>query len=196
MSLRSSVLLAILLHMILLLCLTKIVWPEHKLINKKSGWQDTIIIHSYLYAPKQVAAVTQDKAKSVIHQVKQAPMKLPKAVVMNNAKPDNPNKVINNRASANLTHGEYNHLLIVLHNAIAKKQVYPSNAQLLGQRGTVTVGFHLQTSGRITDIRIEKSSGFVLLDKAAVAAIRAINPFTAVKIEKNLMLTIQIQFNK
>lgn len=45
---------------------------------------------------------------------------------------------------------------------------YPSIAVRLGQQGTTTLAFRIQTDGSITDITIAQSSGYSSLDDAAV----------------------------
>ena len=52
------------------------------------------------------------------------------------------------------------------------KPKYPSAARRAGQQGTVTLSFTVGSSGKVTSIRIAKSSGHALLDNAALAAIR------------------------
>ncbi|MEN8871392.1 MAG: energy transducer TonB [Akkermansiaceae bacterium] len=52
------------------------------------------------------------------------------------------------------------------------KPKYPSAARRAGQQGTVTLSFTVGSSGKVTSIRITKSSGHALLDNAALAAIR------------------------
>ena len=49
---------------------------------------------------------------------------------------------------------------------------YPTAARRAGQQGTVTLSFTVGTSGKVTSVRIAKSSGHSLLDNAALAAIR------------------------
>lgn len=51
------------------------------------------------------------------------------------------------------------------------KPVWPRTALRLEQQGTVTLSFLIGTDGAVADSRIEKSSGFPLLDEAAQAGI-------------------------
>lgn len=80
-------------------------------------------------------------------------------------------------AKSEATRGEHNRLLQLLHNAIATTQRYPRNALLLNQHGTTTIQFVLYPNGIIDHIIIIKSSNYALLDKAAISAVRAIQPF-------------------
>ncbi len=70
-------------------------------------------------------------------------------------------KTISNHANA---------LLTLLHNAIAKEQVYPESALQLQETGTVTIKLTLYPDGHIENIQIQKSSGTPILDDAAIAA--------------------------
>ncbi|MEM1243790.1 MAG: energy transducer TonB [Pseudomonadota bacterium] len=76
-----------------------------------------------------------------------------------------------------LTSGQQAKLLMQLHNAITRQQKYPQAAINLQQQGNVTVAFTLQPNGKINNLRVIKSSGYGLLDAAALASVRAIVPF-------------------
>ena len=52
------------------------------------------------------------------------------------------------------------------------KPKYPSAARRAGQQGTVTLSFTIGSSGAVISARIAKSSGYVLLDNAALSTIR------------------------
>jgi len=56
--------------------------------------------------------------------------------------------------------------------AFTPQPAYPSVAQRRGQQGTVRIGFKVEPSGRLVDVRIGQASGYVLLDEAALAAVR------------------------
>jgi len=49
---------------------------------------------------------------------------------------------------------------------------YPALAQRRGQEGRVRIEFTVEPSGRLADVRVVQSSGFALLDEAAVAVVR------------------------
>jgi len=48
---------------------------------------------------------------------------------------------------------------------------YPDEARRLGQQGDVIVRFVVRTDGSVSDVAVESSSGFPLLDTAAVTAV-------------------------
>jgi protein TonB len=50
--------------------------------------------------------------------------------------------------------------------------VYPRRARELEQQGTVVLHIRLDGQGSIVDVQVQTSSGFALLDEAALAAAR------------------------
>lgn len=97
----------------------------------------------------------------------------------------------------NNTTGDNNTLLEALHNAIAKAQYYPQMALLLKQHGQVQVQFTLAPDGTISNISIFQSSGFNLLDQAAINAVKNISPFKPANfyLKNNKVLNISLIFN-
>ena len=55
--------------------------------------------------------------------------------------------------------------------ATCKKPDYPTEARRKGQEGNATIEFLLSTEGFITEARVLRSSGFPLLDQAALIAV-------------------------
>ncbi len=76
-------------------------------------------------------------------------------------------------------------LLKELTRATAAKLFYPPEAAAFRIKGTVTISFLLYPDGRVTEAAIAQSSGFHLLDEAALNTIKAISPVRDV----NLYLT-------
>ncbi|WP_025897981.1 energy transducer TonB [Sneathiella glossodoripedis] len=63
----------------------------------------------------------------------------------------------------------------VVHEANYRRQVapsYPRRAYELGQQGTVMLNALVEPSGRPGELKVEQSSGYRLLDKAALAAVK------------------------
>ncbi len=54
---------------------------------------------------------------------------------------------------------------------LARHFSYPPRARRRGWQGTVVLGFNIESSGTIKDIRVAKSSGFTILDRAATASL-------------------------
>jgi TonB family protein len=50
---------------------------------------------------------------------------------------------------------------------------YPPEARRYELEGITTLRFHLAPDGRVADVRVDKSSGWALLDEAAIRTIRA-----------------------
>lgn len=76
-------------------------------------------------------------------------------------------------------------LLKELTRATAAKLYYPGEAAAFHIKGTVTISFLLFPDGRVTEVMIAQSSGFRVLDEAALNTIKAISPVR----DANLYLT-------
>lgn len=63
---------------------------------------------------------------------------------------------------------------------VARFRKYPDDAIKQRQEGVASVGFKFARDGTVLDAWIEKSSGYPLLDNAAVAMIRAASPIPKV----------------
>lgn len=186
---NSNFLFSLLLHMLVLLCLIRIAWQHHH----NTGFKNTVIIRSYLYAlPQSVVSPststplkTATRNRTLLRNKKNVILRQSQLPQLSHLK---------TQLSANLSQGSYHQLLIALHNAIAQKEIFPVDAAMLGERGEVALHFLLHTTGAITNIVIVKSSGFTVLDNAAISALKKIAPFTAIKVYKTLKLTIRIRF--
>jgi TonB family protein len=84
----------------------------------------------------------------------------------------------------------------VIKTKISKNWDYPAEARLSLMEGEVTVLFSLVRDGGMTQIKIEKGSGYDVLDKEVLRAIRASVPFPSfpetVKVNR---LNIKARFN-
>ena len=63
---------------------------------------------------------------------------------------------------------------------IAKHKVYPAGALLLGQHGKVVIRLRIDRAGNVKYSAIEQSSGFKLIDRAALDMVARANPVPAV----------------
>ena len=61
--------------------------------------------------------------------------------------------------------------------AIQANKKYPKRAKKRRQQGLVKVGFVIQGNGEITGVCVIESSGYKLLDQAAMTAVSAIDQF-------------------
>ena len=73
-------------------------------------------------------------------------------------------------------------LLSLLHQAISKQKRYPLLAKRQRREGTTTVSFSLSPSGKMDAIGIDRSSGFTVLDSAAVSAVSRVAPFAPARL--------------
>lgn len=62
-------------------------------------------------------------------------------------------------------------LKVTLHQELARHFNYPLLARRRGWQGEVLLAFRLEADGRIIDARIARSSGYSVLDHAALTAL-------------------------
>lgn len=60
---------------------------------------------------------------------------------------------------------------------IEKNKFYPREAREAGFEGTVLIAFEVLESGEVAEIRVVKSSGYTILDRAGVETIMRASPF-------------------
>jgi protein TonB len=72
---------------------------------------------------------------------------------------------------------------------------YPAMAKRMKWQGQTYIGFILHPSGEVTDVVVEKSSGFPLLDKQAIAAVTAAAPFTGPSAKFTITLPIRFHLD-
>jgi periplasmic protein TonB len=70
---------------------------------------------------------------------------------------------------------------------------YPAMAKRMNWQGQASIGFILHPSGEVTNLVVEKSSGFPVLDKQAIAAVQAAAPFIGPTTQ--LTMTLPIRFH-
>lgn len=81
------------------------------------------------------------------------------------------------RVDLNTTNYKYISYFLGIRKAIELTWVYPSAAVRNGLQGEVQLEFKIEKDGRMSKIRVLNSSGYELLDKAIVDAIRLAAPF-------------------
>ena len=67
--------------------------------------------------------------------------------------------------------------LAMVRERIARTLAYPPRARKLGWQGTVALTFVLRADGRIRELRMARSSGYPVLDEAALSAVERAVPF-------------------
>lgn len=73
---------------------------------------------------------------------------------------------------------DLNRLVVYLYSKISQHKVYPRESQELDQEGKATVSFVLAPNGTVSDLRLAGSSGYALLDSAAIQTIQKSEPFS------------------
>lgn len=81
------------------------------------------------------------------------------------------------RVDLNTTNYKYLSYFIGLRKSIELTWVYPSKAVRQGMQGEVRLEFKIEKDGRMTRIRILDSSGYEILDRAIIDAIKLAAPF-------------------
>ena len=84
----------------------------------------------------------------------------------------------------------------LLFQAINNQKQYPRSALRMRQEGSVRISFDLRKNGSIDKLSINQSSGINALDRAAINAIKQIQPFTHAKqyIASMESFTLNIEF--
>jgi periplasmic protein TonB len=72
---------------------------------------------------------------------------------------------------------------------------YPYKARKMAMEGNVLISFIISLDGSAKDIKIEKSSGFVILDKNAEKAIRNASPFPPPPVEAKIEVPVTYKLN-
>lgn len=78
-----------------------------------------------------------------------------------------------------------NAYLAYVHQSAEKLKSYPRNAKRLNQEGIAYIHFVILADGTITQISLQKSSGFALLDDAAIKIITTLAKLNAIPKELN-----------
>lgn len=71
---------------------------------------------------------------------------------------------------------------------------YPKLAQKKNWEGKVTIGFLLHTTGQLSQIEIIHSSGYQILDNAAIKAISNITKLSEINVNKNMNIQLPITY--
>jgi len=127
-----------------------------------------------------------DISKDTINQISVANQVSPKQNLPSESKSED--IVQTQNATQSISKADY----AFLRKLIEKHLTYPYLARRNGYEGTVVVSFILQDAS-IKNISIVKSSGYSILDKSAVDAIKKIEPL--VNIRKDVKIVIPINFS-
>lgn len=83
-------------------------------------------------------------------------------------------------------------IIAQLKNRLSTNFYYPKLAQKRNWEGQVTIGFLLHTSGQLSEIVIIKSSGYKILDNAAIKAIANIKNSTEIIVNHDINIKLPI----
>ncbi len=80
-----------------------------------------------------------------------------------------------NKNKEQIQNDNHEKIKALLNNELSKHFYYPKSAQRKNRQGSVLLAFSISPLGKIENIKIKKSSGFSVLDKAAIKALKKIN---------------------
>jgi TonB family protein len=151
-----------------------IVFPWGYAVKKSDVAEHGLVVHAYAASPINELKQEKLELKNQLGFIKHT-----KDVVKTSHKIQTESSAINNMENEKqITHRL---ILKMLHDQIAKNQVYPVSALELNQSGTVTIRFILSSNGIIHDALLIKSSGFTSLDLAALNAVSAVSALQNVR---------------
>jgi len=99
------------------------------------------------------------------------------------ARPENPAvlqrpKAVSRSVMTRTAFPDYTWLMDTLRTKLEQVKIYPSSAKASHSQGRVVVRVSIRSNGRILDSEIEESSGYPVLDQAALDALQAASPLT------------------
>ncbi len=77
-----------------------------------------------------------------------------------------------------------------IREGIQRRIEYPLAARRMGWEGRVVVAFTIRADGTVRDVRVKESSGFPLLDRNAVEAVRGASPYPKPPAEAQILTPI------
>ena len=77
---------------------------------------------------------------------------------------------------------------------LQRHKQYPSDARARGEQGTPTVAFSVDGGGRVTSVRLGRSSGYPSLDQEVQAMVRRASPFPAPPDGRSQSFSVPIGF--
>ncbi|MGB9743876.1 MAG: energy transducer TonB [Desulfurella sp.] len=179
---------------------TKIVTQKKQniLINQKSTPKEKI--DNKVFSRQKIQKTTEVKSSDETHKIE----KTSSAIVHTDSITNNESNTKNSKGSivkatqnietnqiSNLQQSVSKEDYAFLRKLIEEHLKYPYLARRNSYEGTVVISFIID-NGIIKDIEIVKSSGYSILDKSAIEAIKKIEPL--VKLDKNVKIVIPINF--
>jgi protein TonB len=82
-----------------------------------------------------------------------------------------------------------------LRDAIQRGIAYPAVARRMGWEGRVVVAFLILPDGTVRNVRVVRGSGFAVLDRNAVEAVRTASPFPRPPAEAEVLTPVVYKLN-
>ncbi|MDC7787826.1 energy transducer TonB [Rhodoplanes sp. TEM] len=77
---------------------------------------------------------------------------------------------------------------------LARHKQFPAEARAAGQQGATSVSFTIDGSGRVTSVRLGRSSGVASLDQETTAMVRRASPFPAPPSGQSMSFSVPVSF--
>ncbi|MAZ40342.1 MAG: hypothetical protein CMF49_09525 [Legionellales bacterium] len=183
----KSFLLSLFFHLIILFALLIFIHLHHTTVYEISGHKK--ITHAYFVSTKQIQALqqlTQHKEKQTkslkkmpiknkVHTKKSTLTKTTHTIQHATQKKQMQahHQIAQNKA---ITGNTLNQLIQLIYQQIDAHKTYPEQAKAMHQQGKVLIKFILMPDGKLNNITLAQSSGFRLLDTAALATVQAASP--------------------
>lgn len=203
-------LIALMLHMLLFISFSSVLFPNdfdlEKIYKPRSEKELDTIMPSYVL-PESINTPPKPKAeektpKPVLTspkgiEKKQEPRKQTKTLPAQPSKQTQSDKFSTRSQIAKDKSDDIPQpLLDILHQATGENLVYPKIAADFNEMGMVGVGYTISPNGQISQVKLIKTSGYDILDQAALDAIHAMSPVKNVSayLDKPKYIAAYIEF--
>lgn len=151
--------------------------PQPHKTSSPTSHQQTTVTHSPTTSNNQATSERAEAQTSIISSLPVEPASVSTTTSVT---------VVNNEESEQT---ERSTILALLHQAFRKHYEYPKLAARKGWHGEVLLGFTLDAHGTIVNAHIAKSSGYRLLDHAAL---KSLSKVTGIQVQLNESLTFDL----
>ena len=153
-----------------------VIQPHTPVVDHPQHTTDSIRPQPPVGRPPAVAA-TPARQQPVEHPAVVQPRIEPTAPVPLAAQDNTPRPVqATQAASTTISREEQDqHLRACVMNLITRQLTYPAIARRKGWQGVVKLELHIEPDGRISELHIDETSGYTVLDKAALQSLQLAN---------------------
>jgi protein TonB len=78
---------------------------------------------------------------------------------------------------------------------IMRNLIYPDHARRMGWSGKVVLCFTIEENGEVRDVKVHQGSGFPMLDRAAVEAVKRAAPLPRPPVRAEVMLPVTFRLS-